>query len=315
MMKRNSNLYNISQIPTKTIHKGVLKTAKICPTCNIVRPFRSSHCNECDNCVLRYDHHCFSVGNCIGKRNYVFFYFYLIFLNLNNYFILFLSSYFIYEEFKTVENERRIIIHFLINCLPSIFTIIYLIIFSLIPTGLLINHTRYLIKNITTKEDIKKLINAKIGNPYNRGCCINCIDFFCRRKKSAPMYVLKQLRKKAMLPIKYAKVLKPQIKRKRSFGIKKSKSFSMNKKSEKYYRVDERNNIDEKNNEKKEYSNIKRTYTCLTANKKGLIQSNPISPFDDNDIIQETNAEDNTTSSVIVLNSDNSSKDLIFNEV
>ncbi|XP_020801107.1 palmitoyltransferase ZDHHC15 isoform X3 [Drosophila serrata] len=48
-------------------------SVRFCEKCKIVKPDRAHHCSVCSCCVLKMDHHCPWVNNCVNFYNYKFF--------------------------------------------------------------------------------------------------------------------------------------------------------------------------------------------------------------------------------------------------
>lgn len=46
---------------------------RYCEKCNLIKPDRCHHCSICGICILRMDHHCPWINNCVSFNNYKFF--------------------------------------------------------------------------------------------------------------------------------------------------------------------------------------------------------------------------------------------------
>ncbi|XP_048400465.1 palmitoyltransferase ZDHHC2 isoform X3 [Stegostoma tigrinum] len=60
-------------IYTRTLSGAI----RYCDRCQLVKPDRCHHCSVCDKCILKMDHHCPWVNNCVGFSNYKFFFLFL----------------------------------------------------------------------------------------------------------------------------------------------------------------------------------------------------------------------------------------------
>jgi palmitoyltransferase len=58
-----------------------LESYQICPECCSYRKPRSRHCQVCERCVEKFDHHCPWINNCVGARNLGVFYMFLLVTN------------------------------------------------------------------------------------------------------------------------------------------------------------------------------------------------------------------------------------------
>ncbi|XP_028837990.1 palmitoyltransferase ZDHHC18a isoform X2 [Denticeps clupeoides] len=154
---------------------------KYCFTCKMFRPPRTSHCSLCDNCVERFDHHCPWVGNCVGKRNYRFFYTFIVSLSFLTSFIfgcvithLTLRAQGGKGLVSALQQSPASVVE-LVVCFFSIWSIL----------GLSGFHTYLVASNLTTNEDIKGSWSGKrgaedSGNPYSYNSIVtNCCVVLC----------------------------------------------------------------------------------------------------------------------------------------
>ncbi|KAG7519017.1 palmitoyltransferase ZDHHC9 [Solea senegalensis] len=150
---------------------------KYCYTCKIFRPPRASHCSICDNCVDRFDHHCPWVGNCVGKRNYRYFYLFTMSLSLLTIYIF---------TFDIVHVVMRSVDNGFLNTLketPGSVLEVLVCFFTLWSVvGLTGFHTYLISLNQTTNEDIKGSWSGKnrVQNPYShKNILKNCCEVLC----------------------------------------------------------------------------------------------------------------------------------------
>uniref|UniRef100_A0A0E0BJU0 S-acyltransferase n=1 Tax=Oryza glumipatula TaxID=40148 RepID=A0A0E0BJU0_9ORYZ len=161
--------------PTRDVYvNGVVVKVKYCHTCLLYRPPRCSHCSVCNNCVDRFDHHCPWVGQCIGKRNYRFFF---MFISSTTFLCLYVFVFCWVNLAMTARQFGCSMGRAVVESPVSGILIVYTFVTAWFVGGLTAFHSYLVCTNQTTYENFRYRYERK-ANPHNRGVAKNVAEIF-----------------------------------------------------------------------------------------------------------------------------------------
>lgn len=112
-------------------------SVRYCNRCILVKPDRAHHCSICSRCVLKMDHHCPWVNNCVCFQNYKFFMLFLGYALLYCTFIMATSLPYFIRFWKV----GVMYVNYLLACTRNFVCIASYVHTSIIATGLVVGIT------------------------------------------------------------------------------------------------------------------------------------------------------------------------------
>lgn len=126
-----------------------------CKWCAKYKPDRCHHCRVCKCCILKMDHHCPWIMNCVGFRNHKFFFLLVIYAVLS---CLFISTTVFASISRSIQQEVTMTRRFLL-----VLCLVTSTILGILLAAFLTFHTMLMLRGMTTIEFCEKATMASTG--------------------------------------------------------------------------------------------------------------------------------------------------------
>ena len=175
MTARTSKSQRFSLKFDKTFESDQKGEQRMCQKCVKRKPDRCHHCSQCNECILKMDHHCPWIANCVGYRNYKFFLLTLIYAALSCWIMVF-TYWNNLVRMTYLQGTPNVAVVYFSQIAYFISTIM-----AMLLTGFFFFHMHLIVTGYTTIEYCEKRILMTAlykKNPYNLGFCENLKQAF-----------------------------------------------------------------------------------------------------------------------------------------
>lgn len=176
--------------PERPTSDEIIVETRYCIVCQLEQPLRGKHCKECNKCVLLHDHHCPWLGNCVGERNRLVFYWYLVAQTAE----LLMALFCMWTSLESADN----IMAWVETNILRLIVVLVILFFIVMVSSLLGFHSYLAVTNQTTckvytgeyaswdRISYLKAWPQNYGSPFSKGLSRNLKMYCCEALKSSP---------------------------------------------------------------------------------------------------------------------------------